>query len=110
MNGVPCTTQLTVRVLPLCRAPIELGGRGEMGGGVYVCGARHVFFISADCLNAFSRRRWGVGGGRTRVPGREGGTESEEGGRVGGRRARRYKRCSVFTGKRERDEGRVATV
>lgn len=40
---------------------------------------------------------------------REGQRERREGGWAGGR-SRRYKRCSVFTGKRERDEGRVATV
>lgn len=66
-----------------------------------------MFFISADCLNAFSRRRrWGSEAAEPEFQvEREGQRERRE-----GRRSRRYKRCSVFTGKRERDEGRVATV
>ena len=102
------------------RAPMEREGveRVWVGGGG---GEHHVFFIYVDCLNVSQARDVGVGvmeaanpefqvvrerererereGERGRE--REGGTEKKEGGQP-----TRYKRCSVFPGKRARDVGR----
>lgn len=49
---------------------------------------------------------WSCGSSKSRVPGSEkkkGGTEKKE-----GRQSRGHKRCSVFSGKGARDEGRRA--
>lgn len=76
-----------------------------------VVGVHHVFFIYKECLSVSQERDggWICGSSKSRVPGRkkegerEGGTEKKEGGQL-----RRYKRCSVFSGKRARDVGRGA--
>ena len=79
-----------------------LGWGAGWGGG-----ACHVFFIYVDCLNVSQGRDggWSYGSSKPRVPGsekkREGQKEKEGG------QPRRYKRCSVFSGKRERDVGTV---
>lgn len=67
------------------------------------------FSFLQTVLNAFWRKRWGVGRSRAEFQvERQRGRGQREGAREGRRAlpARRYKRCSVFAGERERDEGK----
>lgn len=69
----------------------------------------HVFFISADGFKCLLQDEMGGWKEQSGVPGSAAEREGTEGGKGRERRAlpaRRYKRCSVFTGERERDEGK----
>lgn len=71
-----------------------------------------MFFIFADGFKCLLEEEMGGWKEQSRVPGRAAEREGTEGGRERGREgrralpARRYKRCSVFAGERERDEGK----